>query len=133
MAEAVYWQQLTDDDLTDRFASVTVWRAGGQRAPHKPLLILWSLARLQRGEDRLVPFADVYDPLKKLLRDFGPPRTSFHLEYIFWHLQSDGLWVIPQSAAFPVGSEFVQGGNGPSAVERWLRSPMHRIETTPSL
>ncbi len=90
---------MADDEIIDRFAGVTMWRANGQRAPHKPLLILWSLARLQRGESRLVQFADLDGPFKKLLRDFGPPRKSYHPEYPFWHLQSDGLWVIPERAA----------------------------------
>jgi putative restriction endonuclease len=31
-----------------------------------------------------------------LLIDFGPPRKSFHPEYPFWHLLSDGIWAIPQ-------------------------------------
>lgn len=90
---------MIDDQIIDRFANVTVWKGNGQRAPHKPLLILWSLARLQRGEDRLIPFAELDEPFKKLLRDFGPPRKSFHPEYPFWHMQSDGLWEIPQRPA----------------------------------
>jgi len=97
--DSIDWESLTDDEIVDRFAAVTVWKASGQRAPHKPLLILWSLARLQRGESRLVLFAELDEPFRQLLRDFGPPRKSYHPEYPFWHLQSDGLWVIPEKAA----------------------------------
>jgi putative restriction endonuclease len=98
VSESIDWESLTNDDIIDRFAAVTVWKANGQRAPHKPLLILWSLARLQRRESRLVLFADLDEPFRQLLRDFGPPRRSYHPEYPFWHLQSDGLWVIPERA-----------------------------------
>lgn len=85
----------TDDDILDRFARVTVWRRGGERAPHKPLLILYALAALQRGEPRLIPFERIEEDVGRLLRNFGPPRAT-RPEYPFWHLQSDGLWVIPE-------------------------------------
>jgi len=98
-SESMYWNQLSDDEIVDRFAGVTMWKANGQRAPHKPLLILWSLARLQRGESRLMPYSELNGPFRNLLRDFGPSRKSYHPEYPFWHLQSDGLWVIPERAA----------------------------------
>jgi putative restriction endonuclease len=63
----------TDQEILDRFAKITVWKAGGERAPHKPLLILYALAALQRGEDRLIPFDRIEEDLGRLLRDFGPP------------------------------------------------------------
>jgi putative restriction endonuclease len=97
-AELPGWSSMNDDQIVDRFSGVTVWRAAGQRAPHKPLLILWSLAKLQRGEDRLVKYEELDGPFRKLLHDFGPPRKSYHPEYPFWHLQSDDLWVIPERA-----------------------------------
>jgi putative restriction endonuclease len=74
---------------------LSVWKRGDERAPHKPLLLLLSLARIQRGEDRLVRFADIETDLKKLLRRFGPPRRSVHPEYPFWWLRTNGLWEIP--------------------------------------
>lgn len=90
---------MNDDDspILDRFAKIKTWRRGTNRAPHKPLLLLWSLARVQRVEPRLTPFEDVYEPLKLLLIEFGPQRKSYHPEYPFWHLQTDGLWEIPQA------------------------------------
>ncbi len=70
-------------------------KCGDQRAPHKPLLLLYALGRCLRGEDRLISYETVDQDLKKLLLEFGPPRKSFHPEYPFWRLQSDGLWEIP--------------------------------------
>jgi len=43
----------------------------------------------------LIPYEDVDRELKKLLLEFGPPRKSFHPEYPFWRLQSDGIWEVP--------------------------------------
>ena len=66
-----------------------VWRSGGARAPHKPLLLLLTLGRVRRGDARLASYAEhVHQPLKKLLRDFGPSGSTLHPEYPFWHLHS---------------------------------------------
>lgn len=71
------------------------WRRGEERAPHKPLLLLWMLGRVQRGTGaRLVPFAEAERPLRELLAAYGPPRRSHHPEYPFWHLQADGIWEV---------------------------------------
>lgn len=88
-----------DSQILDRFANLNIWRRGDERAPHKPLLLLWTLARLQRGEPRLAPFEEIEEPLRELLIDFGPPRKSFHPEYPFWHLRSDKIWEIPEGKA----------------------------------
>lgn len=80
------------DELLDRIRSLKVWKSGSQRAPHKPLLLLLALGRLQRSEARYVRFADIDEDFQRLLRDFGPPRKSYHPEFPFHHLRSDGLW-----------------------------------------
>lgn len=86
--------------LIDRLAGVTMWSRGGERAPHKPLLLLLALARVQRGDARLVAFAALEEDLARLLADFGPPRRSLHPEYPFWRLQNDGdFWVVPEREA----------------------------------
>lgn len=81
-------------ELERRFSSLSVWERRGERAPHKPLLLLYALGRSLRGESRLIPFADVEQPVSRLLVDFGPPRRSVHPEYPFWWLQSDGVWEV---------------------------------------
>jgi putative restriction endonuclease len=43
------------DEIRGRFNAVTVWRRGGERAPHKPLLALYAITRLLRGEPRMIP------------------------------------------------------------------------------
>lgn len=82
------------DDWLARVLSLRVWSRDGQRAPHKPLLLLMVLARLQREEPAMVSFGELEAPLTNLLRDFGPARRSHHPEFPFHHLASDGLWKI---------------------------------------
>ena len=84
------------DALLRQFRDLNVWRRGDERAPHKPLLVLYALGQLQAGADRLIPFDRLEDPLSQLLEDFGPPRKSPHPELPFYHLQSDGVWEIDE-------------------------------------
>jgi putative restriction endonuclease len=81
--------------LLEAIQAIKTWKADGQRAPHKPLLLLLGLARIQRGDERLASFRDVEEKLRGLLRAFGPARKSYHPEYPFWRLQADGLWDVP--------------------------------------
>src|SRR5262249_37279885 len=73
---------------------LNVWSRGGQRAPHKPLLALYALGRWSRGDRGEIPFHEAERDLEGLLQEFGPERRSYHPEYPFWHLQSDGVWVV---------------------------------------
>jgi putative restriction endonuclease len=82
---------MTPADLRARVATLTVWKKGGQRAPHKPLLLLYALAQFAQGHERL-PFSEIEPRLVGLLRDFGPARKQYHASYPFWRLQNDGLW-----------------------------------------
>jgi putative restriction endonuclease len=81
------------DGIVDRFRAVQVWQRAGERAPHKPLLLLLALGRLSRGVTTL-PFAECEGKLTELLREFGPSRRSYHPEYPFWRLRNDGIWTV---------------------------------------
>ncbi len=87
-----------------RFDNLNVWKKHGERAPHKPLLLLYALGRWQRGLTD-VSFREVEEALKKLLREFGPPRRSDHPEEPFWRLQRDGVWTVhaPDGLAMKAG------------------------------
>jgi putative restriction endonuclease len=88
---------MTADEFLAAIESLNVWKRGGQRAPHKPLLLLYALARFQAGETS-VPYRDVDVDLRRLLIEFGPARTSVHPEYPFWRLQNDRIWVVSSNA-----------------------------------
>ncbi len=95
-AEARFADTMNETTFLRQIDGIKVWRRGGQRAPHKPLLLLLALSRLQRGEVGPVHYErDVRGPLRDLLRRFGPQRRSHHPENPFWYLRSDGLWEIP--------------------------------------
>ena len=98
---------MTRQRLLEALNRLNVWKSGGTRAPHKPLLLLFALGRVRRDQPRLASYAqDVHEPLKKLLKDFGPPHKTVHPEYPFWHLHSEteGLWELAGHHALPVTS-----------------------------
>ncbi|GAB6146020.1 phosphorothioated DNA-binding restriction endonuclease [Desulfocicer niacini] len=74
------------------FDKITMWKKGGQRAPHKPLLILYALSQCIQNNKRFISFSDVDQKLTQMLSEFGPTRKSYRPEYPFWRLQNDGFW-----------------------------------------
>src|SRR5690242_10590587 len=81
-----------------RIRELRVWERNGERAPHKPLLLLLAFGKAQNRNARLLPWNDIEEPLRRLLEEFGTPRTSQHPEYPFWYLQTDGLWEVIEPA-----------------------------------
>ncbi|MFD2670943.1 phosphorothioated DNA-binding restriction endonuclease [Marinicrinis sediminis] len=75
-----------------RLSHLSIWKKHGQRAPHKPLFILYALGRFQRGENIVVSYEEAKGPLTQLLKEFGPPRRSYHPEEPFVRLATDGIW-----------------------------------------
>ena len=78
----------------DRVAQIRRWSRNGERAPHKPLLLLYALGQLQRTGSSAIRFAEAEAPLENLLREFGPTRLNHRPAYPFVRLQSDGLWTM---------------------------------------
>lgn len=107
-------------DIKTLFDQITVWKKGGQRAPHKPLLALYALGRCIRGQARLIPFAQVDPDLRQLLREFGPSRKSYHPEYPFWRLQNDHLWELTNT-----GSVQTRKGNTDARKSELLKFDVH--------
>jgi putative restriction endonuclease len=79
--------------IIELFDDLNIWKHGDQRAPHKPLLMLYALGRLAQG-DVEVSYRQVEKDVSALLREFGPPRKSDHPEQPFWRLQRDGVWTV---------------------------------------
>lgn len=95
---------MTRQRLLKALERLNVWKRGGDRAPHKPLLLLWALGRVRQGAGRLASYEhDVEERLKELLTDFGPRRKVLHPENPFWHLQTDDLWEVDAALSFPPG------------------------------
>ncbi|KJS17991.1 MAG: restriction endonuclease [Peptococcaceae bacterium BRH_c4b] len=79
------------DELKQFFSNISTWKRNGERAPHKPLILLYALGRLDRKEPRLVSYKDVKEKLKHLLVEFGPQRRTTP-RYPFLRLSNDRIW-----------------------------------------
>ena len=55
-------------------------------------------------------FAAIAEALARLLKEFGPSRKSYHPEFPFWHLQTDGFWEVEKKGALPLKP----GGRSPT-------------------
>ena len=82
------------EEIIQKFEQLRVWRDAGERAPHKPLLVLYAIGRLLREGTHLLPYSEIDDNLGNLLREFGPARANYGTQYPFWRLQNDGIWEI---------------------------------------
>ena len=83
------------EQILQRFETLRQWGSGGERAPHKPLLVLYAIGKLLRGEDRLISYTeDIEENLENLLKEFGPKRDSYNPQFPFWRLQNDGIWEV---------------------------------------
>lgn len=80
-------------DWVERVTRVRRWTRGGERAPHKPLLLLYALGHFQHHGDEPIIYSAAERRLARLLREFGPPRTTTPA-YPFHHLANDGLWEV---------------------------------------
>ena len=82
------------ESIVQKFETLRLWTRGGVRAPHKPLLVLYAIGKLLRGESRLLPYSEIDENLGNLLREFGPKRSRYVTQFPFWRLQNDGIWEI---------------------------------------
>ncbi len=83
---------MTSEEILQAFEHIRVFQRYGQRAPHKPLLILYELGRIARGERAEIEYNEIEPDLQALLDAFGPSGAKNTRHYPFWHLQSDGFW-----------------------------------------
>ena len=88
--------------ILERFSGLKTWKSGGERAPHKPLLLLLALGKCRNSGQRLLKFSEIEAELKDLLISFGPYRKSIKSEQPFWRLTSDKLWEIPDKKLITV-------------------------------
>jgi|ERR1044071_2445391 putative restriction endonuclease len=125
--------KLGKDEVLRLFDGITVWKKGGERAPHKPLLALLALARCLNSGGRTMRYTEIEPALREMLSAFGPPRQVCHTEYPFWRLQKDHLWTVSangpleprKSNSDPKKSELVKykaEGGFPPAVFNALKS-----------
>jgi putative restriction endonuclease len=84
---------MTPEELKNQISNVKRWSRGDQRAPNKPLMMAYALAKYIQGHKQMFSYEDEVDKeLGFLLRRFGPSRKSYHPEYPFWRLLNDNIW-----------------------------------------
>lgn len=124
---------MTGPEFLRRLGALRIWRRRGERAPHKPLLLLFALGRLVNEKPRLGSFAGEFEtPLRGLLERFGPPRRRVHPEHPFGRLVTDGLWETPGAEGPPPTAPYLREhrirGGFPEPVQRLLLGDRELVE-----
>lgn len=92
---------MTREEIIQKFQNLNTWRNRDERAPHKPLLLLYAIGRLLRGEERL-RYTDIEEDIRNLLREFGPARPRYNPQFPFWRLQNDEIWQVSEADSIRV-------------------------------
>ena len=84
---------MTLNELRAAVLNVKRWSRADQRAPNKPLMMAYALAKYLQGHNQMFSYEDEIDKdLQLLLQRFGPARRIYHPEYPFLRLINDGIW-----------------------------------------
>ena len=111
------------ETLLARFDGIRQFARGGKRAPNKPLLLLYALARLKHDRQAEIRFNMTEAALQPLLRVYGPWGGSARVSYPYGRLVGDGLWQLPDRAdLFDAGGN-ISGRGSRESVTRPLASP----------
>jgi putative restriction endonuclease len=109
-------------DWLERAAHLRRWSRRGERAPHKPLLLLYALGRYRNGACTELRYRDMEHDLGRLLAEYGPPRPTSPA-YPFHHLVGDGVWEVHTD----------DGGGSPGTAKGALRSSGATGSLSPAL
>jgi putative restriction endonuclease len=84
-------------EVLARLAKLRMHQQNGVRSPHKPLLVLLALGRLQATGSSELPWTETWPQLGALIEEFGPTRAGGKAQraaYPFTRLRSDNVWVL---------------------------------------
>lgn len=101
LCQSVGMLELTDEEVLRRLTSFRQYRRDGARVPHKPLLVLLALGRLDDTGSSAVPWSTAETQLADLIAEFGPPSRTERPQsaaYPFTRLRRDGIWVLDEEA-----------------------------------
>lgn len=82
------------EEIVRLFENLKLWTRRGERAPHKPLLVLYAIRRFFRDGTRLIPYSEIDGILGRLLQQFAPRGSKKGAHYPFWRLQEDDVWEV---------------------------------------
>lgn len=85
-----------EEDVVGRLTSLKQYNQQGNRAPHKPLLLLMAIGELLGTGSSELAFSEVEDRLGRLIKEYVPTSSSVRqtAAYPFWRLQNDQIWVL---------------------------------------
>lgn len=79
-----------ESELLEKFSQLNVFAQNHQRAPHKPLLLLYALARLQSDHQTEITFSEADDNVTPLINAYRPwKRSKTSVGYPFSKLAND--------------------------------------------
>jgi putative restriction endonuclease len=89
------------DRAVDRLLALRQYRLNGNRAPHKPLLVLLALGQIARWGSSSLPWSDAEERLGPLLDEFGTSKTrgSSSVAFPYTRLRADGVWELSREVA----------------------------------
>ncbi len=121
-----------NNQVLEKISNLNTFRSGDRRAPHKPLLLLIAIGALTRGKHEL-SFPEVEESLTPLLNAYAPPVRSRHQpELPYWHLMSDGLWLVKGAESFPrQASGFPKMGAIRNSVGKLSEDLIEFVESVP--
>ena len=85
----------------DRLLALRQHRLNGQRAPHKPLLVLLALGQFELSGSSSLPWSDAETKLGSLLAEFGTsqPSGASSVAFPYTRLRTDGVWELSRDVA----------------------------------
>lgn len=95
-------ETMSKEDILNRFSNLRTNKQGNRRWPHKPLLVLVAISKLQQGYINL-SYEEIAKELTPLLTAYAPPVSRRHQpELPYWHLRSDALWEVTNAQSLPL-------------------------------
>ncbi|MCU9657966.1 HNH endonuclease, partial [Escherichia coli] len=75
----------SDKPQKQAISKITIWRKADQRAPQKPLLLLYVLSLYRQGQGILLSYcSEINEPLLDLLQRYGPQSRAQRPNMPFW-------------------------------------------------
>ena len=134
---------MDQEEIKRRFQTLNLWERDGERAVHKPLLVLYAIGKLLSSKERFISFADIEDDLRNLLKEFGPWRTNYRPQDPFWRLRNDKdkVWKIPNENIIREGKrkngkstgDAIIGDLREHGVGGFLEPIAHELQNNPKL
>lgn len=117
-----------------RLAGLRQHRRGGQRSPHKPLLVLLALGRLAASGSSELAWPEAESALAEVIAEFGPASRTGRAQsaaYPFTRLRSDGVRVldpnVPMDLAGPLAVQAIATAAAAAQLPEFAAQLIHVI------